>query len=406
MDFNTYAQSQQTKICLELERVRSLLEKCSEPDKSFKIIHVTGTNGKGSVCSFISEGLMFMGKRVGKFSSPELFDITDTITVNGTPITKGELDDIYTFLEPLCKEVNFEEGKELSQFEINFVASLLHFKNMGCTHAVIECGMGGIGDATNAIKSSEVCVITKISLDHEAYLGNTLEKITANKCGIIKEKSKVFTTSENDGVVMDVIKTFSRPKSLFVANSPKCSLDGIHAIYPLFSSHVRLSLAGLHQADNASLAVKVLEYFGADEKCITYALENAKHPARLEEIEKNVYFDGAHNPDGVSSLIDNINASGIGGKMIFVVGFMKDKDYLTSLSALKRLKNQNFEIYVSPVLSNPRSETAKNLAECIRKLGFLANEFPDVKTAITQAKKNCDTLFVFGSLYMYKEVMK
>ena len=405
MDFVTYAQSHQTKICLETGRVRSLLKKCSSPDKSFKIIHVTGTNGKGSVCSYLCEGLMLMGKKTGKFSSPELFDITDTITVNNTPISQTELASIYEFLEPLSKEVEIEEGKALSQFEINFVAALLHFKNSGCTHAVIECGMGGLGDATNAIGSSDICVLTKISLDHESYLGDTLEKITANKCGIIKENSVVFTTAKNSGV-MGTIKTFAPKERLFVADIPRCQTDGMHALFPLGSSFVRLSLCGIHQAENAALAAKVLSFLGADEPCLKKALSSAKNPARLEEIEKNVYFDGAHNPDGAAALIDSINASGIDGKMVFVTGFMADKDYHTSLTLLKNLKNQNFEIYTVPVLTNPRSETVSKLADCVRSLGFSAKEFPNVKSAIAEGKKHGDALFIFGSLYLYKEVIK
>ena len=405
MDFVTYAQSHQTKICLELSGVRSLIEKCGMPDRSFKIIHVAGTNGKGSVCSYLCEGLMFMGKKVGRFSSPELFSVTDTITVNGLPITKDELISIYSFLEPLCKEVAEEEGKTPSQLEINFVSALLYFKNMGCSHAVIECGMGGLGDATNAIESSEVCVLTKISLDHEAYLGDTLEKITANKCGIIKKGSTVFTTSANKDVI-DVIKQHSSDNRLFVSECPPFKMDGMHSLVPLGSSLVKLSLAGTHQSVNANLAKDVLIFLGADEASLTHALSSAKNPARLEEIEKNVFFDGAHNPDGLSSLVDTINASGIDGKLTFVIGFMADKDYHASLMHLKRLNNKNFEIYTSPVLSNPRSETALKLADCVRSLGFSAKEFPDAKSAIAEAKRRGDATFVFGSLYMYKEVMK
>jgi len=405
MDFVTYAQSHQTQICLELSRVRSLLKKCFSPDKSFKIIHVAGTNGKGSVSSFICEGLMFMGKRVGRFSSPELFSVTDTITVDGVSISYDDLCSIYQKLEPLCKEVEKEEGKAPSQFEINFVSALLYFKNMGCTHAVIECGMGGIGDATNAIDFSDVCVLTKISLDHEAFLGDTIDKITANKCGIIKKGSVVFTTSANKEV-LDVIRKHTSDSRLFVSDSPECAMDGMHAYFPMGSSSVKLSLAGVHQIVNAALAKDVLIFLGADEDAIIHALSTAKNPARLEKIDDNVYFDGAHNPDALSSLTDTINASGIDGKLIFVVGFMRDKDYHTSLSHLKRLYNQNFEIYTCPVLSNPRSETSEKLSECVRSLGFSAKEFTDVKTAIAEGKKHSDALFVFGSLYMYKEVMK
>ena len=154
MSFKDYALSHQTEICLELERVKLLLQKAGNPDRNLKIIHVAGTNGKGSVCSFVCSGLMHMKKKFGKFSSPELICINDTISVNGIDITNRELDSLLAFLSPLCDEVKSETGKAPSQFEICFVAALLHFVSQKCEYAVLECGMGGMGDATNAIEDS------------------------------------------------------------------------------------------------------------------------------------------------------------------------------------------------------------------------------------------------------------
>ncbi len=405
MDFKSYAKSYQNTICLELDRVKALLERCGNPDSKLEIVHVAGTNGKGSVCSFICEGLSFCGKKCGRFSSPELFDVTDTITVNSQSITTSELDSLYEYLAPLCSEIEAEYGKAPSQFEINFAAALCYFVKCGCTHAVIECGMGGLGDATNAIGDSSVCVITKVSLDHEAYLGDTVQKIAANKCAIFKKSSRIFVADQSSDVI-DTARFMAgdRPLSV-VAPLPAHASDGMHQIVSLGNVSARLSLAGIHQRSNAALAAAVLKCMGAEDECMKYALEHARNPARLERIDDNVYFDGAHNPDGILSLIQTINQADIKGKIIFAAGFMADKDYKRALSCLAELNNRNFELYTVPVLSNPRSESAKALAECARSLGFEAKEFDNIRSALEKAKANADTVFVIGSLYMYKEVM-
>lgn len=405
MDFKSYAKSYQNTICLELDRVKALLAKCGNPDSKLEIVHVAGTNGKGSVCSFICEGLAFDGKKCGRFSSPELFDVTDTISINSQSITSAELDSLYEYLAPLCSEVEDEYGKAPSQFEINFAAALCYFADSGCTHAVIECGMGGLGDATNAIGDSSVSVITKVSLDHEAYLGDTVQKIAANKCAIFKKSSSVFVADQSADVI-DTAKAMAGDRPFrVVAPLPFLSTDGMHQIVSLGNESARLSLAGVHQIANASLAAAVLKFMGAGVECIKYALEHARNRARLERIDDNVYFDGAHNPDGIMSLIQTINQADIKGKIIFAAGFMADKDYKRALSCLDELNNRNFELYTTPVLSNPRSESAKALAECARSLGFRAKEFDNIRSALEMAKANADMVFVIGSLYMYKEVM-
>ena len=405
MDFKTYAKSYQNTICLELDRVKALLERCGNPDSKLEIVHVAGTNGKGSVCSFICEGLAFDGKKCGRFSSPELFDVTDTISINSQSITSAELDSLYEYLAPHCSEIEAKYGKAPSQFEINFAAALCYFVGQGCTHAVIECGMGGLGDATNAIGDSSVSVITKISLDHEAYLGDTVQKIAANKCGIFKKSSSVFIADQNDDVI-DTARALADGRPFCVVPPlPSLSSDGMHQVVSVGNESVRLSLAGIHQRDNASLAAAVLSHMGAGVESIKYALEHARNRARLERIDDNVYFDGAHNPDGIMSLIHTINQADIKGKIIFAAGFMADKDYKRALSCLDKLNNRNFELYTTAVRSNPRSESAKALAECARSLGFRAKEFDNIRAALEQAKSNADTVFVIGSLYMYKEVM-
>lgn len=405
MSFKDYALSHQTEICLELERVKLLLQKAGNPDRNLKIIHVAGTNGKGSVCSFVCSGLMHMKKKFGKFSSPELICINDTISVNGIDITNHELDSLLAFLSPLCDEVKAETGKAPSQFEICFVAALLHFVSKKCEYAVLECGMGGMGDATNAIEDSYLSVITHIALDHTQFLGDTLPEIATNKCGILKASSTVITAPQ-EACVMEIINAKSKDKKLIVAD--RAVSTGHSDFCEIFTykdmKNLKSSLCGVHQIYNASIAIEILKFIGATEENIRYALSTAANPARLERIGNNVFFDGAHNPDGVKALVDSINRYNPDGNFIFVIGFMKDKNYKEALSLLKNLRNQNFEIYTVNVHSNPRSETSQNLCETAKSLGFTSHSSDNIRDAICAAKKNADFVFAFGSLYMYKEL--
>lgn len=407
MNFKEYALSHQTEICLELDRVRLLLQKAGSPDKKLKIIHVAGTNGKGSVCSFVCAGLSHMGKKYGRFSSPELFCINDTITVNGKNISDEALSVLLGSLSALSGEVASELGKAPSQFEISFVASLMHFAKEGCEYAVLECGMGGLGDATNAIDDSVVSVITHIALDHTQYLGDTTEKIAVNKCGIFK-KSSVVVTGAQSADVQRVIRAMAGSRRLIWADEPRSI--GYENFCEIFDykkiKNLKSSLCGVHQIYNASVAIEVLQLLGANENTIRFAVLNAVNPARMERLKDALFFDGAHNPDGVKVLVDSINRYSPKGKIIFVTGFMKDKAYSEAFSILGGLDNSNFEIYTVNVHSNPRSESSKKLCETARMLGFAAKSFDNVTEAVEEAVKNADLTVAFGSLYMYKELKR
>lgn len=405
MDFKTYAKSRQTEICLELERVKLLLQKAGNPHKGMYIIHVAGTNGKGSVCAYVCAGLDAMKKRWGRFSSPELISVEDTICVENEFITTKELEEIYDFLRPLCRDVENETGKTVSQFEINFVASLVHFKNKGCTHICLECGMGGAGDATNSIDDSDICVITKISKDHTQYLGETIEKICENKCGIFKNSSCVITGFQEERI-KEKIRNLAGEREFIYAKSLKSDGYGgfSEKVSLLYEKDIKLSLSGIYQKENASIAYEVLKKTGADEKQIRSAFENAKNPARFEKIGDNVYFDGAHNPDGVEALKMSLDRYLENERLIFVVGFMKDKEYTEALSKLKDMKNDNISFVAVNVETNPRSENAENLKNAIESLGFRCETAKNVSEGVEYAKKKADIVFAIGSLYMYKEL--
>lgn len=399
---------QKTAFCLELDRIKLLLEKLGNPDRELSIIHIAGTNGKGSVGSFIETGLIAMGLSCGRFQSPHLFDIEDSVTVDGVPIKKSSLKYYVNKIRPFADEVERELGKVPSPFEMLFASVLLYFKKKKCSAVILECGMGGIGDATNAISGAKVGVFSTIDFDHTEYLGNTLREITQNKCGILREGMRVYSAVQS-GEVEDVISKECHKMNCqlrFVREFKTVAMDGLCSIVDIGAVNARLSLAGLCQNINASLGAKVLRSeFNIDDNTLIYALTHAINRARLEEIEKGVYFDGAHNASGVRSLVDTVNASGIKGKMIFAVGFMADKDISACLECLKGLKNKNFEIYAVRVHSNPRSAFAKDIANFAREKGFSVKCFENISQAVREARHNADTVFAFGSLYMYKELV-
>ena len=407
MDLKKYAYTRQKNIVLKTDGVKLLLEITGNPDKKMKIVHVAGTNGKGSVCAFLREGFIRMGFKTGGFTSPELFDITDAITVDNKPISISSLEATYDILSLSAEKVYNRTGIMPSQFEINFVAAMLWFEHCGCDIAVIECGMGGKGDATNAISDSAVSVVTHVALDHCKYLGNTLEEITENKCGIFKDKS-VIVTGFQDANVMNTILGCAKSRRIITAKLPV--LRGFYETHEIFDydgiKGLVCSLSGKHQTENAAIAIEVLRLFGADEKIIFDTILNAKHRARFERLKDNIYFDGAHNPDGFSEFINNINRYKMSGRMIFILGFMADKDVRSCIKYMDNLENRDFEIYTFRVRSNSRSETGEGLSRICAECGYDAKTFDDVNSALEEAKKNGGNIFIAGSLYTYKELNK
>lgn len=394
------------RFCLELDRIKLLLKKAGTPEKNMRIIHVAGTNGKGSICSFLEAGLISMDIKCGCFVSPELFTPEDSIRINRIPIETKKLKNIYAKLTPLAKDIEKELGKAPSEFEMLFAAALVHFKREKCHTIILECGMGGIGDATNAIDHNDISVLSAISMDHADYLGNTIAGITENKCGIIRENTQVISADqcpEAEAVILDICRK-NNCQLGFIRALHINRMEGLHAIVNLRFGETKLSLAGIHQAQNAGIAISVLNHLGADDKDIVAAITGAVHKARLEEIAPDIYFDGAHNPDGIKALVDTINKSGITDKLSFAVGFMADKDIEGCFEELSHLNNKDVEIFAATVHSNPRSETAENIRDIALSKGFNASAHENIRQAVKMAKRSGGIVFVFGSLYMYKEL--
>ncbi len=378
-----------------LSRIKKVCEKLGNPQNDFKCIHIAGTNGKGSVCTFVSSALKEAGYSVGTFVSPYIIDFCERIQICGEYISHDDL----------CRlsQKVVDTNVALTEFEFITAVGFLYFSENQIDVAVLETGLGGRFDATNVICAPIVSVITKIGLDHIAILGGTIEEIAKEKCGIIKNNT-VVTSPFQTSTVFDVIKSFA-PNAI-IPN--KLSLDGVKSSvlgneFLYKNEHYKTSLGGEFQIENALVAIEVLKNCGLNicESSIKSGLEKAFIPARLEVMSKNplIVIDGAHNPDGADVLkgvVENHkNATAI-------VGVMRDKNYQDVLSKILPICEN--VICVKPNV--PRALSAEELADEANrycKNVFVANDLQDAIN-LAKEKSGDNSLFVFGSLYLASEI--
>lgn len=409
-DFKTYANSFQAKSRLGLESIGALCEKCGNPQDKLRYIHVAGTNGKGSTCAFLQCILTDSGLKTGKFISPNMIDVTERISIDGKDISHNELDEILSEVEKYAKEVETEKGAMPTQFEIWTAAAFICFERHNCDIVVLETGLGGRLDATNIIKRPEISAITKIDVDHTEYLGDTIEKIAFEKAGIIKNDSAVVMTPQSD-CVTEVIKTVAKERNSYfeIAEKPQNNRhEGLCEIFDVYGmEELEICLAGLHQTENAALAVCVAKKLGIDEKHIRTGLKRARNIGRFEKIDDNptVIFDGAHNLNGTTALIDAVERYFPDEPLTIIYGAMADKDIESSL---KLLKEHGFcekaEVFTVQVKDNPRAETAEKLAEKFKKSGFNAIPCENIQSAYNIVRNKGNTTLICGSLYLYKDL--
>lgn len=386
-------------IVLKLNNIKMLTQKFNNPQNDLKFIHVAGTNGKGSVCAFLESVLSVSGFVCGKFTSPEIRDVTDSITVNGENIKKDTLSALF-----LKSKAAFEHA---SDFEHLVNCAFLYFKEKKCDFVILETGLGGMGDATNIIDAPLYSVICKISIDHTNFLGSTIEEITKKKAGIIKRNSKTVTLKSQNEKALSILtkKCALENNTLILTKTPEIHAPlGIHEHFSYSGLDIISGLSGIYQIDNACLAIEVLKDLKVPDKFITEGIKNAKHPARFEALSKNLIFDGAHNPDGVESFLSSLARYFPNTKKNLIVGMMRDKDINSAIELLKKYNEDKLsEIFTVEVLNNPRSESSLALANAFMEKGFSVTNAKTLKNALNITQKDRLTA-VFGSLYLYKEL--
>ena len=393
-----------------LDRIRELCARLGDPQKSLTFIHVAGTNGKGSVCSMLSEILISAGLKTGLYTSPYVSLFEERIRLCGEPIPKTRL------AEVIEKVKNAADGMEdaPTEFEVITAAAFLYYFEEKCDAVVLETGLGGRLDATNIIEKPALTVITGISLDHRDVLGDTEEKISAEKGGIIK-KNVPLVLARCGKAATDVLKRIAKEKNAPVfavdyagITDKTYSLDGARFNMRPYGE-VRLSLAGVYQINNAAVAITAAEAliragFNITEKDILSGVSGAVWNARFEVISRDpvTVYDGAHNPEGAAALAENIKVL-LGGKVILLAGIMADKDCQGIAKKLSPYIKRAFT--VKP--DNPRAMGAVELAKVFEENNVTALPFDTVengvKAALDAAKAENLPLVISGTLYMYEQ---
>lgn len=387
-----------------LDAIKKALRLFNNPQESLNVVHIAGTNGKGSTLTFLEQIARQHGLTVGKFMSPCIVDVHDQIQINGNPISESGLDNVFQEM----KRVGLS-GK-LTDFELLTCAALLYFHQQKVDLVLLEAGMGGREDSTNVVMPI-VSVIPSISLEHTNFLGNTIESIAMHKAGIIKE-GKPIVTGKLPKEAFDIIKTEAiKNKAPLIALGNHFDVVCLKKgdIYTNDENGLRIeglkrSLPGNHQGANMALAItaffEVAQYFHipVDLDKIREGVNVASLPGRFEQVLPNVYFDGAHNPASAKMLAETIKLQYPKEKIRFVVGMLADKDVKSVLNILESVSD---EFYFVDFTNN----RAMN-AEEILKLSKARNKqiIRDYVVFIKNSKAFMGKTIVTGSLYLLAEI--
>ena len=388
-----------------LERIRRLLGRLGNPQEKLKFVHIAGSNGKGSTAAMLASVLTAAGLKTGLYTSPHLWRFHERFQVDGVPIPGEELVEIAAQV--------LAAAEDETEFELMTAIGMVHFLRSKCDIVVLETGLGGRLDSTNIIPSPEAAVITHIGLEHTELLGDTLDKIAAEKAGIIKEGCSVVLYEQGFGLygLFEEICRF-RYSRLALAGSPVVLSSGLEGQTFTYrgSGPYHIALLGEHQISNAAVVletVKVLRQRGWEisEAALVRGLEEARWPGRLELAwnSPNVILDGGHNPQCMEALARSLRGLYPEKKLLFLTGVLADKDYPAMMGELLPLAKEFFTI--TP--DSPRAMSAQELADYLRGRGGRAAPCGTVREALDQALAAAepqDVVCVTGSLYMIGEV--
>lgn len=397
-----------------LERVSALLDELGRPQDKLKFVHVAGTNGKGSFCTMMSEMLKSAGYKTGLFTSPYVFDFRERIQINGEMISEEELCEITADVKAAAEKIA-KMDLQPTEFEFITAAALKYFADKNCDIVVLEVGLGGRLDSTNIIKTPLLSAIMSISLDHMAVLGDTVEKIAAEKSGIIKENGVTVCFSRQDEKAEKIIRKTAEGKgNVYIKSSPKdikvlsCDLSGTKAVYK--DMEIFIPLIGEHQVYNAQTAVDAA--LALNDRDLNISPENiidgiskARIPARTELFGKNplTILDGAHNREGVEALLSNLNKFLKGRKLTVIMGMMEDKEYEFAADEISKLA----KTFTATLPSNPRAVSPKVLAEIAEKNCsdvFICENPTEAYREVYEKAQKDDIILVCGSLYLAGDV--
>jgi len=375
--------------------LHKLLGVLGNPHKGLKFIHVAGTNGKGSVCVMIGSILINSGYKTGMFTSPYIERYNERIQINNEEIPDNELAELITEV----REAMEKSGFFVSEFALGAAVAFLYFERKKCDFVVLEVGMGGLLDATNVIEESIVSIIGLIGLDHTMYLGDTIEKIAREKCGIIKDNADVVTYPLQKEDAMSVIRDTCREKNanLIMPDMPEITDGGF--IYK--NERYKLSLMGVYQPYNAVMAIEavnVIKNKGYNTGNIPNALMEVKWPVRCEKVwdRPPIIIDGAHNIDGINGLCETLK--GLGRKVYIISAMMRDKAYKECIEKISSLADRFYAVRID----YPRCAEAEDIAKySVCGKTYIYHDFAQaLKDAADESEDNiiciCGSLFLAG----------
>ncbi|MBQ7704188.1 MAG: bifunctional folylpolyglutamate synthase/dihydrofolate synthase [Selenomonadaceae bacterium] len=354
-----------------LERINLLMEKLNFPQNNYKTIHVTGTNGKGSVCAMLAEILKIDGRKVGLFTSPHLESYCERIRINGKNISENDFAAMIEIVKN-CKV-------QATQFEVLTAAAFEYFSLQKVDIAVIEVGLGGLYDSTNVI-IPEVSIITNVALEHENILGD-LKNIALNKAGIIKKNIPAVTGAT--GEPLEIIREIAKKNNsaLYEVTEP---------------ANFKINLLGEYQKFNAAVAIQAAKVLSIDEKIIRAGLEKVQWAGRFE-IVNGVIIDGAHNPHGAAALRQSFDKIFPRGKRIWIFGALADKNFDKMIEILFRA--DDFVIVTPP--NSERAATVKILCENLTAHGIKNIGIEKLPDAVKLLKETAGEIkIIAGSLYL------
>lgn len=424
-----------------MEDTKAFLKRLGNPDQSFRIIHVAGTNGKGSVCAYLRMMLEEAGYTTCVFTSPHLVDVRERFLIKGRMVGKEAFLHAFLRVYDLIPWDNYHP----SFFEYLFFMAMLLFQEAKPDYCILETGLGGRLDATNSVSRKALAVITRISLDHMEYLGDTPEKIAAEKAGIIAKGAPVVyldTTQSVNAVFDETARKMGASECIMSRNDYALlifrdkNID--FSLRTRYYNDIEISLhtTALYQMENASLAVRALETMDKGRTIsaaqIKAGLERCHWPGRMEEVTPDVFVDGAHNEDGVRAFLESVQADGYAGDRILLFSAVKDKAFEKMLQRIVDKKLFS-EIYLVP-LHTGRTTSVQVLEDLTRRLvmerqkasadqtedagldkashgqdgNVRVGSFPNVEEAVRdlwKKKKDDQRLYVAGSLYLVGEVL-
>lgn len=404
-----------------LEDTRKLFNSLVKDKLDSKVIHIAGTNGKGSVCAYLRSILMKSGCSVGVFTSPHLEIMRERICLGEDMISEEDFVRMFQKVHQIWSDMTREKGNGEKQrlhpsfFEMLFLMAMGYFEEKKPDYIILETGLGGRLDATNIFSKPAVCVITEIGYDHMQYLGNTIEEIASEKAGIIKPGVPLVFVDKRPEVT-DILTQYAekaksqtyciKKDSILDVNIHNKTIDfSFHSGYYIYDS-LFLNTSALYQTENASLAITAAEILGIEDlriypDSIREGLKAAHWPGRMEEVLPGVFLDGAHNEDGIEAFLQTVCSDGCKGKRYLLFGVVADKQYE---GMIRQIVNSGAftQVAVTP-LETDRSASIDRLREIWEQYKIHCSFHQNAEEAyhhLAKTVKEADVIYIAGSLYL------